>query len=38
MRLHEPSLDVAQRAEIEQFAAWILSIGDGMIPTKRRGA
>jgi hypothetical protein len=36
MRLHDPSLDAAQLAEIEQFAGWILSIGDGMIPTKRK--
>jgi hypothetical protein len=36
MRLHDPSLDAAQLAEIEQFVGWILSIGDGMIPTKRK--
>jgi hypothetical protein len=37
MRLHDPSLDAAQRANIVQFAAWILSIGDGMIPAERKG-
>jgi hypothetical protein len=37
MRLHDPSLDAAQWAEIEQFADWILSIGDGMIPSERKG-
>jgi hypothetical protein len=37
MRLHDPSLDAAQRADIEQFAAWILSIGDGMIPAEIKG-
>jgi hypothetical protein len=37
MRLYDPSLDAAQRADIEQFAAWILSIGDGTIPAERKG-
>jgi hypothetical protein len=37
MRLCDPSLDAAQRADIEQFAAWIISIGDGTIPAERKG-
>jgi hypothetical protein len=37
MRLRGPSVDAAQQADIEQFAAWILSIGDGMIPVERKG-
>jgi hypothetical protein len=37
MRLHDPSLDATQGAKIEQFADWFLSIGDGMIPAKRKG-
>jgi hypothetical protein len=37
MRLCDPSLDAAQRADIEQFAAWIISIGDGTIRAERKG-
>jgi ATP-dependent DNA helicase PIF1 len=37
MRLRDPSLDAAQRADIEQFASWILSIGDGTIPAEIKG-
>jgi hypothetical protein len=37
MRLHNPSLDPTQRAEIESFGKWILSIGDGTIAAEQRG-
>jgi ATP-dependent DNA helicase PIF1 len=37
MRLQDPCLDATQQAKIEQFADWILSIGDGTIRVKRKG-
>jgi hypothetical protein len=37
MRLQDPCLDATQQAKIEQFADWILSIGDGTIHVKRKG-
>ena len=32
MRLQCPSLSYSDRIELEQFAKWLLSIGDGIIP------
>ncbi|XP_025801486.1 ATP-dependent DNA helicase PIF2-like [Panicum hallii] len=37
MRLHNPSLDATQHAEIESFGKWILSVGDGTIAAEQRG-
>jgi hypothetical protein len=37
MRLFNPSLNGNERDELEHFSKWVLAIGDGTIPTERRG-
>jgi hypothetical protein len=37
MQLLNPSLNGNERDELEHFSEWVLAIGDGTVPAKRKG-